>query len=111
MTPDAVARIVEQRGEVAFTELLRAAAAELDRPEFEANMADAVRAAPQLNDLWHTWSGDQRWTPSAYLEGVEVGWFDDKRQHVRVHRDEAEAAADFIHRLAASLARGEVLMS
>jgi hypothetical protein len=59
--------------------------------------------------MWATWSGDQRWTPSAYLEGNEVGWYDGARRHVKVHADAASAAADFIHRLAAWLARREIL--
>jgi len=58
--------------------------------------------------MWATWSGDQRWTPSAYLEENEVGWFDGGR-NVKVHADAASATAVFIHRLAAWLARTEIL--
>lgn len=109
MTPDNVARIVERRDEAKFVDLLRAADLEFEDPTFEASLADSIRAESQLSDLWHTWSGDQRWTPSAYIDGNEVGWFDGERHHVRLHLDKGDAAADFIHRMAAWLARREVM--
>jgi hypothetical protein len=109
MTPDAVARIVERRGDAAFVDLLRSADPEFDDAGFEPALADALRAEPQLTNLWATWSADQRWTPSAYVEGNETGWYDSERQHVRVHPDSACAVADFVHRMAAWSARREVI--
>jgi hypothetical protein len=38
-----------------------------------------------------------------------AGWFDGARRNVKVHPDTASAAAEFIHRLAAWLARREIL--
>ena len=109
MTPEAVARIVERRGEPAFADLLRAADTDFDGAPFESALADVLRAEPRLVDLWGIWSADQRWTPSAYVEGNETGWYDSAYQHVRTHRDPAAAVADFIHRMATWLARHEVV--
>jgi len=109
MTPRSVALIVERRREAAFVDLLRAADAEFEDAAFEPALADALRAAPRLTDLWAVWSADQRWTPSAYVKGKVTGWYGSEDQHVRVHPDEADAVADFIHRMAAWLARREVI--
>ncbi len=100
---------MERQGEAAFVDLLRAADAEFEDTAFEPTLAGALRAEPELIDLWETWSADQRWTPSAYVEGKETGWNDSGRQLLRVHPDEADAVADFVHRLAAWLARREVI--
>lgn len=109
MTHGSVARIVERRGEAVFVDLLRAADAEFEDAAFEPALAAALRAEPRLTDLWATWSADQRWTPSAYIEGKETGWYGSGYQHVRVHPDEAAAVADFVHRMVAWLARREVI--
>lgn len=111
MTPGDVARIVERRHEPAFVELLRQADAEFADPTFEPALADAVRADPRLVDAWTLWSEDQRWTPSASVDGLTTAWIvpSGRPEHVRVHADGAAAVADFIHRLAAWLARREVL--
>jgi hypothetical protein len=118
MTPESVARIVERRGEPAFISLLREADTTFVDARFEAALTGALRAEPQLIDLWATYSADQRWTPSAYVEGNETGWYvegnetgwyDAGYQQVRVHPDEGAAVADFIRRLAAWLARREVI--
>jgi hypothetical protein len=108
MAPESVARIVERRGEPAFVGLLREADTHFVDARFEAVLAGALRAEPQLIDLWATYSADQRWTPSAYVEGNETGWYDAGYQQVHVHPDEGAAVADFIRRLAAWLARREV---
>lgn len=110
MTPQEVAQIVERRDETAFVGQLRAADADFERAaDFEADLAVALRAEPELIEQWATWSADQRWSPSAYVEGRETGWFDSGRQHVRLHPDTAHAVADFVHRMAAWLARREVV--
>jgi hypothetical protein len=107
--PGIVAGIVERPYEAAFVSQLRQANTEFQDAGFEAELSDVLRSEPRLCGLWATWSADQRWTPSAYVEGTETGWFDSARHHVRVHADEAAAVADFIHRMAAWLATGEVL--
>jgi hypothetical protein len=109
MTPESVARIVERRAEREFVDSLRAADAGFEDQNFEAAIADVLRTEPELVERWAAWGADQRWTPSAYIEGREVGWFDSERQHVRIHPTESDAVADFIHRMAAWLARRVVV--
>jgi hypothetical protein len=72
MTPGSVARIVERGDDAAFVDLLRAADSQFEDDAFESALADALRAEARLTDLWATWSADQRWTPSAYVEGKET---------------------------------------
>jgi len=74
MTPGEVARIVERRDEVAFVDLLRAADPEFADAAFEPALADALRSNPPLIDQWNMWSGDQRWTPCAAVDGVTTAW-------------------------------------
>lgn len=110
MTPEDVARIVERRNEMAFVDLLREADAEFADAVFEPAVADALRAHPELIEKWNLWSGDQRWTPSAGVDGFTTMWVPSGggSEHVRVHADGAAAVADFIHRMAVWLARREV---
>lgn len=110
MTPESVARIVERRGEPEFVDLLREADADFEDAAFEPALAEILRAEPRLTAQWVTWSDDQRWTPSAYLKGKKTGWYDSGCRHVRLHGDEADAVTDFVHRIAAWLARREVIV-
>lgn len=112
MTPDDVARIVERRDDAAFVQLLRAADRAFEDAAFEPAIADALRSTPVLIEQWNTWSEDQRWTPSAAVRGLTTGWVSSggRSEHVRLHADGAAAVADFIHRMAAWLARREVLV-
>ncbi|RYJ05550.1 MAG: hypothetical protein EON52_10975 [Actinomycetales bacterium] len=103
MGADEVAAIVDARGGPDFITLLRAARLSFDRPGFEDDVAARLRAAPRLVQAWDLWCGDQRWTPSAYVNGTEAGWYDGTRHFATQHPDEASATADFIHRLAAWL--------
>jgi hypothetical protein len=98
---------VEYRSESAFVLLLQLADRYFGDLGFEDALADCLRAKATLIQLWETWSADQRWTPSAYLEDTQVGWYDGGRQHVRVHADRGAAVADFIHRMTAWLSRRE----
>lgn len=104
-----VASIVEHRGEPAFLLLLQLADCHFADPAFSGALARSLRANPSLIERWADWSVDQRWTPSVYVEGTEVGWFDGGRTKVRTHPDRGAAVADFIQRLAGWLARREVL--
>lgn len=113
MTPEDVARIVERREDGAFVDLLRAADHEFADAAFEPALADVLRANPPLINQWDVWCGDQRWTPSAGVDGVETYWVPaggGRSEHLRVHSDRGAAVADFIHRVAAWLARREVLV-
>jgi hypothetical protein len=107
----AVAGIVRERHASEFAARLRLADRHfIGDPTFERSVAQVLQSSPELVTLWATWSGDQRWAPSAYLEGNKVGWYDDgARRNLKVHPDTASAAADFIHRLAGWLARREIL--
>jgi hypothetical protein len=109
VTPQSVAHIVQHRAEPKFLDLVREADAKFEHADFESALADVVRDEPGLTDLWATWSADQRWTPSAYINGKETGRYDSGQQQVRVHPDTASAVADFIHRMAACSARREVI--
>ncbi|TDC53598.1 hypothetical protein E1212_05345 [Jiangella ureilytica] len=104
-----VASIVKHRDEPAFGLLLQLADQLFADIEFERHLAEGLRGEPALIELWDLWSGDQRWTPSVYIEGTEVGWFDGERRHVKVHPDRAGAVADFVHRLSAWMSRRAVL--
>jgi len=104
-----VCRMVLHRAEPGFAAKLAAAAAEFARPGFEQALATHLRANPELVEAWATWSADQRWSPSAYVEGTEVGWYDGGRHDVRRHPDRAAAAADFIHRTSVWLAYERVV--
>ena len=63
-----VASIVEHRSESAFALLLQLADRHFSDPGFEDALADSLRANATLVEPWETWSADQRWTPSAYVE-------------------------------------------
>jgi hypothetical protein len=106
-----VASIVEHRSESAFVLLLQLADRHFSDPGFEDALADSLRANGTLVELWETWSADQRWTPSAYVESNAAGWLDGGRQFVRAHGDRGAAVADFIHRMAAWLSRQELLQA
>lgn len=108
-SPLRVASIVEHRSSPAFVLLLQLADRHFADAGFEDALAATLGKKPQLIDFWETWSADQRSTPSAYVEEKTTGWYDSSRQNVRIHPDRAAAVADFIHRMAAWLARREVL--
>lgn len=108
-SPARVASIVEHRSERAFVLLLQLADRHFADPGLEGALARSLCENPALIELWEAWSGDQRWTPSAYVEGTEAGWFDGVRRNVQIHPDRGAAVADFIQRLAAWLSRREVL--
>ena len=108
-SPARVASIVEHRSGPAFVLLVQLADRHFADPGFTDALAQTLREDPALIERWEAWSGDQRWTPSVYIEVTEVGWFDGARKNVRTHPDRGAAVADFIQRLAAWLARREVL--
>ena len=108
-SPARVASIVNHRSE-AFVLLLQLADRHFADPEFKVALARSLRESPALIELWQAYSWDQRWTPSAYVEGTEVGWiWGMKSTNVRIHPDQGAAVADFIQRSAAWLARRQVV--
>jgi len=95
-----VAGLVHLRTSPAFVDRLRAAGSAVD----EAALAAYLRGRPDLVEQWVAYAEDQRWTPAAYLDGLETGWYDGGRRDVVRHDDEAAAVADFVRRTAAYLA-------
>jgi hypothetical protein len=63
-----VASIVEHRSEPGFVLLLQLADRHFCDAGFEDVLADSLRDNVTLIERWMTWSADQRWTPSAYVE-------------------------------------------
>jgi hypothetical protein len=108
---DRVASIVRHRSSSGLVLMLELADCQFADPGFEDALAQSLRESTDLIQLWATFSADQRHTPSAYVEGTEVGWFDGVPRNVRIHPDQGAAVADFIRRLAAWWSRREVLES
>jgi hypothetical protein len=104
-----VASIVEYPSGSAFVLLLQLSDRHFADAGFEDAVAAALRERTELIGLWQTSSADQKWTPSAYVEQTETGWYDGGRQLVRAHPDQAAAVADYIHRMAAWRSRRVVL--
>ena len=67
-----------------------------DRARFVVQEYLAER--PDLIEAWQTYSYDKRTTPSPYLDGMEVGYFEGHRRDVVVYEDRSQACADFICR-------------
>ena len=47
---------------------------------------------PDLVDQWQGYSWDKRWSPSPYLEGLEVGHYDAGKRRIRTHGFRARMA-------------------
>jgi hypothetical protein len=64
---------------------------------------EVLEREPQLVDAWHNYSYDKRSTPSLYLDGTEVGFYDTEpgRSDVNTYDDALAACAEFICREAA----------
>ena len=56
----------------------------------------ALRERPDLIPIWQGWSYDKRWSPSPYLDDLEVGHFDAGKRQVRRHATQIDACADFV---------------
>ena len=85
-SPARVASIVKYRSESAFVLLLQLADRHFADPGSDGALAQNLCENPALIEAWETWSVDQRWPPSAYLAGAEVGWFDGARRNRRSRR-------------------------
>jgi hypothetical protein len=106
---EAVASIISRCEGAELVHSLKAADRHFAETAFESALAGYLRSQPDLVGRWLTWSADQRWTPSAYVRGSETGWYDTGYRNVIRHTDEAEAVADFIHRMSAWLAARRVV--
>lgn len=78
------------RSQSAFVLLLKLADRRFGDQGFEDALTDRLRDKATLIELSETWSADQRWTPSAFVEENKVGWYDGGRQYVRVHPERGE---------------------
>ena len=105
---EGVASIVVDRRDANFVRSLIAAAPAFADPNFEADLSAYLRERADLVERWASYSADQRWSPAAYVNGTEAGWYDAGYQDVVNHPDDAAAVADFIHRTAAHLAAKRV---
>jgi hypothetical protein len=76
-------------------ESFEAAAPDLEDPDaLRRTVLAALLAEPELVDAWQVYSYNTRSSPSPYLEGVEVSYFDSGRTSVVIHNNPASACAD-----------------
>ncbi len=61
-------------------------------------LAERLRENPAAQRAWQLYSYDKRWSPSPYLDGVEVGLYDAGHRDVERFDDPATACAAFILR-------------
>jgi hypothetical protein len=91
-------------GGVSIRELVEGSAPDLADLQNATNLIRRRLAEePRLVDEWQTYSYDKRSSPSPYLDGREVGYFDGVRREVATHDDQLDACADFIVREARSV--------
>ena len=76
--------------------LLSAGVATVSDEDLLKAARSALEGRPDLVEIWQQWSYDKRWSPSPYLDGVEVGHYDSGKRHVRHHQTAADACADFV---------------
>lgn len=61
-------------------------------------VADRIRENPALVEAWQAYSYDKRGTPSHYLDGLQVGFYDGQTEDVATHATTIDACVDFICR-------------
>ena len=92
------------QGGRSVVDLFEAAAPDLgDIKDLRTRIHDELAADPQLLEAWQTYSYDKRGTPSPYLDGLEVGFFDRSRQDVVSYDNSVDACSDYICREAESV--------
>jgi hypothetical protein len=96
-----------RRGGSSLAELFEPYRSRLDdRDGFLRAVEGALRDQPELVQVWRTYSGDKRTSPSPYFgrggwrdaPDLEVGFYESGSHDVKQHTDELQACADFIHR-------------
>ena len=86
-----------QAGGRSPVDVLRAAGVDsVGDEELLVAVLPALRDRPDLIQSWQDGSYGKRWSPSPYLDGLEVGHYDEGKQCVRRHESHAEACADFV---------------
>jgi hypothetical protein len=71
---------------------------DISADEFRAAVADKLGSRPELVDAWRAYSYDKRGTPSHYLDGLQVGFWDGGNQDVATHSTPTDACVDFLYR-------------
>ncbi|GAC1611306.1 MAG: hypothetical protein NVS3B26_23310 [Mycobacteriales bacterium] len=61
-------------------------------------VAERVLDNPTLVEAWQVYSCDKRSSPSPFMDGHEVGFFDGGKQDTATHTTPADACVDFICR-------------
>lgn len=64
--------------------------------ELVGSVRSALDDRPELIHIWQGWSYDKRWSPSPYLDDLEVGHYDAGKHQVRQHASRTAACADFV---------------
>lgn len=85
--------------------LFQQAAPVVGHPHFEELVERRLSTRPELVGQWQGYSRDKRVRSGPYLDGVEVGVYDNGKRDVWIHETRTAACADFIHREAVLLAR------
>ncbi len=85
-----------QGGQSAVAVLVGAGVDNVDDDQLLAAVRAALARRPDLIGVWQAWSWDKRWSPSPYLNVLEVGHYDGGYRHVRRHATSADACADFV---------------
>src|SRR5438270_12794094 len=85
-------------GERSIHQLFQDAHPDVDDANFLPVVREALTRSPDTVELWQTYSYDKRGSPSPYLDGVEVGFYDGGSRDVRRYENLTDACADFIRR-------------
>lgn len=87
-----------REGTLSIRERFERAAPDLDDPAILDYLRRRLGRDSDLVDAWQSYSDDKRSSPSPYLDGLEVGFYDAGRGDVSRHDHPVDACADFIHR-------------
>jgi hypothetical protein len=92
-----------KKGSLSIRQHFQNASPDLSDGRFRAFVGAHLSHRPALITAWQGYSEDKRTSPSPYLDGRKVGFFEvsdreGRRKHVRQYRDRATACADFIYR-------------
>jgi hypothetical protein len=71
---------------------------ELSADAVRAAVADRLRQNPALVHAWQRYSYDKRSSPSPYLDGLRVGFWDGENQDDITHATTTGACVDFVYR-------------
>ena len=87
-------------GDVSVRELFQRAAPDVEDARFVEMVVARLEREPGLVDSWQQYSYDKRGTPSPYLDGTEVGFFEvvgDKARYRAVQLRHRRLGLCFVH--------------